>query len=78
MDSGTATEAVVRQVGVHKHQVANRCSLGENFKDRDRDRWTKVTDTETEEHGMDSGTATEAVVSSGGAPAPVGKSMFIR
>ena len=31
-------------------------------------------DTETEEHGTDSGTATEAVVSSGGAPAPVGKS----
>ena len=31
-------------------------------------------DTEIEEHGMDSGTVTEAVVSCGGAPAPVGKS----
>ena len=35
MDSGTATEAVVRQVGVHQHQLANGCSLGENFQDRD-------------------------------------------
>ena len=34
MDSGTATEAVVRQVGMHQHQLANRCSLGENSKDR--------------------------------------------
>ena len=32
MDSGTATEAVVCQVGGHQHQLANRCSLGENFK----------------------------------------------
>ena len=31
MDSGTATDAVVCQVGVHQHQLANQCSLGENF-----------------------------------------------
>ena len=35
MDSGTATEAVVCQVGVHQHQLANQCSLGEKFQDRD-------------------------------------------
>ena len=35
MDSGTATEAVVPQVGVYQHQLANRCSSGENFQDRD-------------------------------------------
>ena len=52
-ETGTWTEGhgEGHRTGTHGRKQGNR----------DRDRWTKVKDTEAE-HGMDSGTATEAVV----------------